>query len=156
MTSSSSSSILAYSDHRYNSSRTGSGVLILPSLRTLRDYKKYIRPKRRFNNEVVDELNKKTELFSESERYVTILFEEMKIQEDLVWDKHTGELIGFVDLGDMKLNYATVLATHWYSLLKVLSILYRIALQLLRLLVLLHIKFFHFSGKQSTYLKIST
>ena len=87
----------AYSDLRYNS-RTGSGVLILPSLRTLRDYKNYIRPKRGFNNEVVDELNKKTELFSESEHYVNILFNEMKIQ--------------FVDLGDMKLNYATVLATH--------------------------------------------
>ena len=57
----------AYSDLRKNS-RTGSGVLILPSLRTLRDYKNYIRPKRGFNNEVVDELNKKTELFSESER----------------------------------------------------------------------------------------
>ena len=57
----------AYSDLRYNS-RTGSGVLILPSIRTLRDYKNYIRPKRGFNNEVVDELNKKTELFSESER----------------------------------------------------------------------------------------
>ena len=40
----------------------------------------------------------------------------MKIQEDLVWDKHTGEMIGFVDLGDMKLNYATVLATRiFYS-----------------------------------------
>ena len=41
----------------------------------------------------------------------------MKIQEDLVWDKHTGELIGFVDLGDTRLNYATlknvsVLATY--------------------------------------------
>ena len=41
----------------------------------------------------------------------------MKIQEDLVWDKHTGELIGFVDLGGMNLNYATLknmteLATH--------------------------------------------
>ena len=24
----------------------------------------------------------------------------MKVQEDPVWDKHTGELIGFVDLGD--------------------------------------------------------
>ena len=36
----------------------------------------------------------------------------MKIQEGLVWDKHTGELLGFVDLGDLKLNYATVLATH--------------------------------------------
>ena len=106
----------SYSDLRYNS-KTGSGVLVLPSLRTLRDYKNYIRPKRGFNYEVVDELKKKTELFSESERYVTILFDEMKIQEDLVWDKHTGELIGFVDLGDTKLNYATLknvseLATH--------------------------------------------
>ena len=36
----------------------------------------------------------------------------MKIQEDPVWDKHTSEMIGFVDLGVMKLNYATVLATH--------------------------------------------
>ena len=99
----------AYSD-RCNS-RTGSGVLILTSLRTMRDYKNYIHPKRGFINEVVDELNKKTELFSESERHVTILFDEMKIQKDL-WDKHTGEVIGFVDLGDMKLNYATVLATH--------------------------------------------
>ncbi len=24
----------------------------------------------------------------------------MKIQENLVWYKHTGELIGFIDLGD--------------------------------------------------------
>ena len=41
----------------------------------------------------------------------------MKIQEDLVWDKHTGELIGFVDLVDIDSNYATLqdvkeLATH--------------------------------------------
>ena len=32
----------------------------------------------------------------------------MKIQENLVWDKHTGELIGFVNLGDTDLNYATL------------------------------------------------
>ena len=101
----------AYSDLRYNS-RTGSGVLILLSLRTVRDYTNHIRPKRGLNNEVVDELNTKTELFSESERYITILFNEMKIQEDPMWDEHIGELVGFVDLGDMKLNYATVLATH--------------------------------------------
>ena len=41
----------------------------------------------------------------------------MKIQENLVWDKHSGELIGFVDLGDININYATLenvqkLATH--------------------------------------------
>ena len=32
----------------------------------------------------------------------------MKIQEDLVWDKYSGELIGFVDLGDINTNYATL------------------------------------------------
>ena len=36
----------AYSDRRYNG-RTGSGVLILPSLRTLRDYKKLYSSKER-------------------------------------------------------------------------------------------------------------
>ena len=28
----------------------------------------------------------------------------MKIQENLVWDKHTGNLVGFVDLEDTDLN----------------------------------------------------
>ena len=32
----------------------------------------------------------------------------MKIQEDLVWDKYTGELFGFVDLGDIQTNFATL------------------------------------------------
>ena len=32
----------------------------------------------------------------------------MKVQEDLVWDKYSGELIGFVDLGDIQTNYATL------------------------------------------------
>ena len=105
-----------YADLRYNK-KTGSGVLVLPSLRTLRDYKNYIHPKRGFNPDVIKDLSEKTKPFSPAERYVTILFDEMKIQEDLVWNKHTGELIGFVDLGDIDTNYATLkdvqqLATH--------------------------------------------
>ena len=32
----------------------------------------------------------------------------MKIQENLVWDKHSGDLIGYVDLGDNEVNYATL------------------------------------------------
>ena len=41
----------------------------------------------------------------------------MKTQSNLVWDKHTGELIGYVDLGETELNYATLektdnIATH--------------------------------------------
>ena len=46
--------------------------------------------------------------FSEIKRYIAITFDEMKIQENIVWDKHSGELIGFFDLGDININYATL------------------------------------------------
>ena len=41
----------------------------------------------------------------------------MKIQENLVWDKHSGKFIGYVDLAEFNLNHATLLkveeiATH--------------------------------------------
>ena len=32
--------------------------------------------------------------------------DQMKIQENLVWDKHNGELLGYVDLSDIDINYA--------------------------------------------------
>ena len=32
----------------------------------------------------------------------------MKIKSNLVFDKHSGELIGFVDLGDPDTNFATL------------------------------------------------
>ena len=76
-------STAAYSELRYDSA-TGSGVLVLPSLRTLRDYRNYFKPTRGFNPDVVKNLKQKTEDFSEQEKYVTILIIKMKIQEDLV------------------------------------------------------------------------
>ena len=36
-----------------------------------------------------------------------LLFDEMKIRSNLVFDKNTGQLIGFTDLGDSTINYAT-------------------------------------------------
>ena len=54
------------------------------------------------------ELAEKTKSFMAIERYIELVFDEMKVQKDLVWDKTTGELIGFVDLGDTDLNYATL------------------------------------------------
>ena len=45
--------------------------------------------------------------FSEEEKFVVLIHDEMKIQENLVWDKHTGDLIGYVDLGNMELNIST-------------------------------------------------
>ena len=65
-------------------------------------------PNKVFNSEIVNELLIKTSNFSDGEKHVVLLLDEMKIQENFVWDKHTGELIGYVDLGDRQLNYATV------------------------------------------------
>ena len=100
-------SAAVYDQIRYDE-KTQSGFLILPSRRRLRDYKNYIRPQHGFNPKVVEELRNLVANFSEVEKYCILLMDEMKIQENLVWDKHTGDLIGFVDLGDVELNYATL------------------------------------------------
>lgn len=106
----------AYNHLRFDE-KNGTGALILPSQRTLRDYRNYIQPKTGFNPDIVNDLTTKTKDFTDVERFVVLSFDEMKIQEDLVWNKHTGELVGFVDLGDENLNSATLdnpdsLATH--------------------------------------------
>ena len=111
-----SKSAAVYDDIRYDE-KSGTGFLILPSRRRLSDYKNYIRPQRGFNLSIINELKDKVKQFSEIEKFVVLLFDEMKIQENLVWDKHTGELVGYVDLGDIELNYATLkkpedIATH--------------------------------------------
>ena len=89
----------------------------MPSQRTLRDYKNFIRPKTGFSKDVVKELIKKMEGRSGSQRFIVLVFDEMKVKSNLVFDKFTEELIGFLDLGDPDLNFATLeqedeLATH--------------------------------------------
>ena len=54
------------------------------------------------------ELRYKVKDFSYKEKFVVLLMDEMKIQENVVWHKHNGELIGYVDLGDTDLYYATL------------------------------------------------
>ena len=83
-----------------------SNVLTLPSRRTLLDYKNAIMPKAGFNDEVVTELINTASSLKGIQRYVVLSFDEIKLQERLVYDKHSGELIGFVDLGDAELNYS--------------------------------------------------
>ena len=96
-----------YDDIRLDE-KNETGFLILPSRRRLRDYKNYIRPQRGFNSKIVEELTSKVKDFQLKEKFVILLLDEMKIQEDLVWDKNTGELIGYVDLGDPELTYTTM------------------------------------------------
>ena len=94
-----------------------SGALILPSERMLRDYKNYFKPKAGINKENVEHLREKTSSFVGIQRYVAIIMDEMKIQSNLVFDKNSGDLVGFIDLGDPMTNCANLqedntVATH--------------------------------------------
>lgn len=94
-----------------------SGALILPSERVLRDYKNHFKPKAGLNSDNIESLREKASSATGIQRYVALVMDEMKIQSNLVFDKDSGDLIGFVDLGDPETNYATlgnedVMATH--------------------------------------------
>ena len=94
-----------------------SRVLVLPSQRRLKDYRNAIKPKRGFQKEVIEVLKSETSSYFDVQRYIVLLFDEMKVNANLVLDKATGELIGFTDLGDPELNFAAlekvdVIASH--------------------------------------------
>jgi len=80
-----------------------SGCIALPSQRTLRDYTHYIKATTGFSSEVDRQLHQaaKLEECKEMEKHVILLLDEMYIKESLVYDKHSGELIGYTDLGDI-------------------------------------------------------
>lgn len=94
-----------------------SKVLVLPSQRRLRDYRNCIKPERGFQEEVVKELISMTSSYFDVQRYVVLMFDEMKVMANLVFDKVSGDLIGYTDLGDPDVNFATLekvdqIATH--------------------------------------------
>ena len=91
----------AYEEQRYNE-KDGTGFLILPSQRRLGDFRNYIKPQRGINRAVINELVENTKNFTSPERNIVLNFDEMKIQYGLVWDKHSGDLIGYDDLGDVE------------------------------------------------------
>ena len=66
-----------------------SGCIKLPSQRTLRDDTHYI--KRQVANSSVD-----------PHKYVTMVMDEIYIKSDLVYEKHEGTLVEFVNIGDTK------------------------------------------------------
>ena len=75
----------------------------LPSQRTLRDYTHHVKATNGFSAEVDRQLCQAANLKSSTtiDQYVILLLDEMHIKESLVFDKHTGDLIGFTDLGDI-------------------------------------------------------
>ena len=77
------------------------GVLTLPSERTLFDYSHWIKREVGFQQKVNEQLIDETDLTEEKNKYVVLTFDEMKIREDLVFDKLSCSLLGFVNLGDI-------------------------------------------------------
>ena len=77
-----------------------SGFLKLPHKNTLSKYADYTEPKW-INFDVVKHLVTETKEYSNLQRIVGFLFDEIKIKSELVYSKQTGSIVVFCDMGDM-------------------------------------------------------
>ena len=84
----------------YDSLRS-TGVLTLPCERTLRDYTHWMEAGPGFIDKVDQHLMDvaKIQALPEFQKYVCLVMDEVKVKEDLVYDKNTAEIIGFTNLG---------------------------------------------------------
>eukprot|EP00794_Sanderia_malayensis_P008456 gene8456-9360_t len=69
-----------------------SGVIKLPSERTLRDYSNVFHPSPGFKKETFDDLKHQASKLQEIGKYVVLAFDEVSIKDDLVFDNQTGFL----------------------------------------------------------------
>lgn len=71
----------------------------------LYDYFYYIESRLGFQLDVVkmlkEECMKKDMYIVEYRSFVGVLFDEVKIKEDFVYDKYLGEIVGYVNLGEI-------------------------------------------------------
>ena len=76
-------------------------TLVLPCGRTLQDYTHFIKEGTGIQPEVTQQLLSamKFDSLKDHQKYVSVVFDEMKIKEGLVYDKHKCKIIGFVDVG---------------------------------------------------------
>ena len=72
----------------------------LPHKNTLSKYANYTEPKW-INFDVVKHLVTETKEYSNLQRIVGFLFDEIKIKSELVYSKQTGSFVVFCDMGDM-------------------------------------------------------
>ena len=80
-----------------------SDLIVLPSERTLRDYTHFVKAEPGFHPGIDEQICREAKLDSipEYQKYVCLVFDEMKVKEDLVYDKHSASLLGFVRIGDV-------------------------------------------------------
>ena len=80
-----------------------SGCLTLPSQRTLRDYTHHVKTTVGFSAEVDRQLIQaaQSETCLEFQKCILLLIDKMYVQEELVYQKKNGSLVGFVNMGDI-------------------------------------------------------
>ena len=78
-----------------------SNLLVLPSERTLRDYTHLSQPG--FHPGIDQQLciEAKIDSIPDFQKYICLVFDEVKVKEDLVYDKHSTSLLGFVKIEDV-------------------------------------------------------
>ena len=99
-----------YLHHRSSgaySTLQNSGVVAMPSERTLRDYRHFNMSTSGFSKDtdlqLLDLVKQEKAGLS---KYVTLVIDEMYIKEGLLYNKNSGALIGFEDLGDINNHIA--------------------------------------------------
>ena len=80
-----------------------SGFLKLPSERTLRDYTDWTKMSSGFQPPTFEQLlvEARYRELKDWQKFTVLLHDEVKIKNDLVYCKNTGELIGFANLGEI-------------------------------------------------------
>ena len=79
------------------------GVLVLPSERTLGDYTHWVQASPGFPSDNDKQLKDEAKIDSipEYQKYICLAFDEVRIKKDLVYDKNSSQIIGFVNLGNI-------------------------------------------------------
>ena len=69
----------------------------------MRDYTHIYEAKLGFQCEVDEQLfhEMKVDTLAEWQKFVGIIFDEIKIKEGIVYNKHTSEIVGFINLGEV-------------------------------------------------------
>ena len=89
-----------------------SGIISLPSQRTPTDYTHWISPQSGLQVEYVEKLYSMLAKALPSPQHQCALYvDDMKIKSGLVFSKHTGCLVGFVDLGGENHNIKNITST---------------------------------------------
>lgn len=78
-----------------------SGYLKLPSERTLRDYTFYNKTQIGFSTATDQKLLQLTKDYLPFQKMIGITIDEMYISEGVVYDRKSGQILGFTDLGDI-------------------------------------------------------